>query len=369
MERLPFLPHGRLDDLIQLLTTRGFCVIGPRVQGGVIAYDTIEGAAELPWGWQDVQGPGRYHLAQTAAGRCFAWANGPQAIKPFLFAPREPLWRARRVEGRFEVEALAPRPQPLAFLGVRGCDLAALAIQDRHFLAGVYPDPQYAARSEEMLVIAVNCTHPADTCFCAATGDGPQATVGFDLALTELDGGFVAQAGSEAGRDLLAALALAPATAEQLAAAEHALERAAAAQNRCLPPAEHLRRLYQRLDHSRWEEVAARCLSCGNCTQVCPTCFCHSERDVPALEAEVTVHERHWDSCFSAGHAYLHGFQVRPEIRQRYRQWLTHKLAGWQAQFGRSGCVGCGRCITWCPVGIDLTQEVAALLEEAPDAF
>lgn len=365
MDGLQFLPHGRLDDLIRLLAGQGFQVIGPQVRAGVIAYDTLTSAADLPWGWQDVQGPGRYHLDRTKGTRCFAWANGPQAIKPFLFAPHEPLWRARRVEGCLEVEAIRPPARPLAFLGVRACDLAALAIQDRHFLAGNHPDPYYAARSEEMLVIAVNCTHPAETCFCAATGDGPRAEAGFDIALTELDDGFLAQAGSGEGRTLLLALALAPATPAQTAAAARALERAAAGQRRRLPLAEHLRRLYQRLDDPRWEDVAARCLACGNCTQVCPTCFCHAEQDVPALDHAVTLHQRHWDSCFGAGHGWLHGFQVRPEIRHRYRQWLTHKLAGWQMQFGRSGCVGCGRCITWCPVGIDLTEEVAALLGEA----
>ncbi|MEO1765809.1 4Fe-4S dicluster domain-containing protein [Thiobacter aerophilum] len=367
MNDVSFLPHARLDDLIQLLLTQGFRVIGPRVRAGVIAYDTIDAATQLPWGWRDAQAPGRYRLEQTAGSRCFAWANGAQAIKPFLFAPREPLWQARRAAGCFEVQELVPPPRPLAFLGVRACDLAALAIHDRHFLGGLHPDPYYAARGEEMLLIAVNCTHPADTCFCAATGDGPQAAAGFDLALTELDDGFVAQAGSQEGRELMQALVLAPATPEQRAAASQAIGLAAAAQTRRLPAPERLRRLYQRLDHSRWEDVGARCLSCGNCTQVCPTCFCHREQDVPALEGEATVHERQWDSCFSAGHAWLHGYQVRPEIRQRYRQWLTHKLAGWQAQFGRSGCVGCGRCISWCPVGIDLTEEVEVLLAEAAD--
>jgi ferredoxin len=119
--------------------------------------------------------------------------------------------------------------------------------------------------------------------------------------------------------------------------------------------------LFANLEHPRWDEVAERCLSCGNCVAVCPTCFCHAEREQPALDGQTSEHVRQWDTCYSVGHSYLHGFLVRPDTRTRYRQWLTHKLGGWHDQYGRSGCVGCGRCITWCPVGIDITEEAAAV--------
>lgn len=359
-----FLAHRALDALFGLLLEQGYRLVGPRVRDGMIVYDDLAAAADLPWGWHDEQGPGRYRLSHSGSPRCFAWANGPQAIKPFLFPPREALWQARRVNGRLEVETLLPAPRPLALFGVRACDLAALAMHDRHFLGGSHPDPRYAARAEEMLLIAVNCTHPADTCFCASTGDGPRAAAGFDLALTEVEGGFVAEAGSLEGRDLLQVLGLPCANEAQCAAAGQALVRSAAAQTRGLPGSDLAAALFARLEHPQWDAVAARCLSCGNCTQVCPTCFCHGEEDVPALDASSSRHERFWDSCFGAAHGYLHGFQVRPETRHRYRQWLTHKLGSWHEQFGRSGCVGCGRCISWCPVGIDLTEEVHRLLED-----
>jgi sulfhydrogenase subunit beta (sulfur reductase) len=362
-----FLPHARLADLIELLSSRGYRVIGPRVKDGAIVYADLQGAADLPRGWHDAQGPGRYHLTGSDSGLYFAWANGPRAIKPYLFAPREPLWRAKKRDGRLEVEALLPRPQPLAFLGVRACDLAALGVQDKLFLGGPFVDPCYAARGEEMLLIAVNCSHPAATCFCASTGDGPRAGAGFDLALTELEEGFVVDVGSVEGQQLADALTLVPATAEQIATAQAQLDQAARGQTRALPGRNLQAALFARLDHPRWDEVAARCLSCGNCTMVCPTCFCHAEHDVPALNGEETLHEREWDSCFSAGHGYIHGFQVRPEIRHRYRQWLTHKLGSWHEQFGRGGCVGCGRCIAWCPVGIDITEEARAIVGEGGD--
>jgi ferredoxin len=97
---------------------------------------------------------------------------------------------------------------------------------------------------------------------------------------------------------------------------------------------------------------------------VCPTCFCASVQETTDLSGEQVDRRRQWDSCFNFDFSYLNGGVVRDQVRSRYRQWLTHKLATWWDQFGLSGCVGCGRCITWCPVGIDLTQEVAALREQ-----
>ena len=363
-----FLSHAKLHDLIQLLRAQGYRVIGPRVRDGAIVYEDIAAAADLPQGWHDAQAPGSYHLTRSESSLFFAWANGPQAIKPYLFAPREPLWRAKKIDGRFAVEAILPKPRPLAFIGVRACDLAALGVQDKLFLGGVHVDPYYAARGEEMLLIAVNCSYPAATCFCASTGDGPKAGAGFDLALTELEDGFVVDVGSVEGQALLTLLSAVPASALQRETAQAQLDRAASRQTRSLPGHDLRERLFARLDHPRWEEVAGRCLACSNCTMVCPTCFCHAEHDVPSLSGTESVHEREWDSCFTAGHGYIHGMQVRPEIKHRYRQWLTHKLGSWHEQFGRSGCVGCGRCIAWCPVGIDITEEARAIVGEG-DGF
>lgn len=349
-----FLPRAGFQALLDVLHQAGYRCVGPRVRDGAIVYDTLGMAGELPQGIHDRQSPGQYRLEKTASPRHFSWANGPQALKPFLFAPHEPLWRSERsARGEIRFSEIKPTAELLAVIGVRACDLAALRLQDQHFRTDAY----YGARRKNLFLIAVHCAHPADTCFCASTGDGPRATQGFDLALSELDDGYLVQAGSDKGGTIAAKLPLIPATDVQRHTADREVQEAAQRQTRRLP-SRHLRDvLFANLEHPRWENVAERCLSCGNCTAVCPTCFCHSEMDETALEGHQSLHARQWDSCFTQGHSYIHGMTIRADTRTRYRQWLTHKLGSWHDQYGRSGCVGCGRCIAWCPVGIDITEE------------
>ncbi|MBI5462221.1 MAG: 4Fe-4S dicluster domain-containing protein [Gammaproteobacteria bacterium] len=371
-----YLAREHLDRLFAALRADGYRCVGPGVQDGAIQYRELpdlpdySGAQTLPSGWRDTQEPGCYRLEHTATPRQFAWANGPQALKPFLFAPRETLWRVERnVDGRLVFKPVeAAETRPLAVIGVRACDVAALRLQDAHFLDNTYRDPQYAARREGLFLVAVNCTHPAATCFCVSTGDGPALSdndTTCDLILDELDAGFAVKSASARGEAIAAKLDLRPLDAVETSSI--AEQRAHARTQQRALPSRDLRPLFEgRLDHPRWAEVAARCLACGNCTSVCPTCFCHSDHDLPAIDNSGSAHYREWDSCFTQGHSYIHGITLRADTRLRYRQWLTHKLGTWHDQYGRSGCVGCGRCIGWCPVGIDITEEVAALAADAP---
>ena len=356
-----FLPRTQFKRLFETLQKSGYRIVGPQLRDGAILYDTLESEQQLPQGVTVKQTPGQYRIESTSQPHYFAWANGPQALKPFLFKPREVLWRAEREDdGQLHFSDIQPVAEPLAVIGVRACDLAALKLQDQHFMQDDYPDPSYTAQRKQTFLVAVNCSHPAETCFCHSTGDGPAASSGYDLVMNELDDGFVMNAGSEMGETILASLALQPATQQQCAAAQAQTEQAKQ-QQRALP-GRHLNDVLQaRLQHPYWNEVAERCLSCGNCTSVCPTCFCNNQMDAPQLDGNSSEHVREWDSCFTQGHSYIHGMVIRANTAQRYRQWLTHKLGSWHEQYGRSGCVGCGRCISWCPVGIDITESAAAI--------
>jgi len=199
-------------------------------------------------------------------------------------------------------------------------------------------------------------------------GTGPKAREGYDLSLTEADDDFVIQAGSEAGRRMLEQLPCSIPTDERIRQDEERIEACGTSQTRSIQQATLPDALYDAHDHPRWDQVAARCLACTNCTMVCPTCFCHGVEETPSLDHQRSAHTRVWDSCFTADHGYIHGKNFRPTIKDRYRMWLTHKLASWIDQFGMSGCVGCGRCISWCPVGIDLTEEVQALLPPSKES-
>ena len=357
-----------LGTLFEALRHAGYRVVGPTVRDGAIVLDELGSPADLPVGVGDLQDGGTYRLREREDRAAFGYAVGPQSWRRFLSPPRELLWRASRSGGGFTVEEPAGpsggEEGRVAFLGVRACDLRAMEIQDRVFGEGAFPDPRYASRRADAVIIAVNCTEPGGTCFCTSMGSGPRADAGYDLALTELldgDHRFVVEVGTAAGADLLAAVPHRPAGAGETEDAAELVQAAADRMGRSMDSVGLQELLATTLEHSRWDEVAERCLSCANCTLVCPTCFCSTVEDTTDLTGDHAERWRRWDSCFTGEFSFIHGGSVRSSTRSRYRQWLTHKLGTWHDQFGVSGCVGCGRCITWCPVGIDLTQEIAAL--------
>ncbi len=354
------IDKSEIETLIQGLWQGGYTVVGPTIAQSAIVIDEIKSAADLPIGWTDLQEGGSYRLKKRDDQAYFGYAVGPHSWKKYLFPARLTLYTIKKNAAALEITAPDPAPR-YAFLGVRGCDLRAIEVQDRTFLQGAYVDPHYKARREQALVIAVNCAQAASTCFCTSMGSGPRARGGYDLALTEFADRFLVEVGSERGQGVLASLASRPAVQADLVLADDQARATAESMTRTLDVSDMPGLFYENLDHPRWDQVAERCLSCTNCTMVCPTCFCHSVDDVPDLAGETSQRVRVWDSCFNPEFSHVAGGNTRPQIRERYRQWLTHKLASWVDQFGVSGCVGCGRCITWCPVGIDLTEETAAI--------
>jgi ferredoxin len=351
--------------LINWLTGDGYTVVGPTVHEQTIILDEIHSVDDLPIGLTTRQEAAEYRLVERDDEALFGYAVGPQSWKKYLFPPKELLWHAEVVDGSLRFIENKPDPPKFAFLGVRACDLAAIAIQDRVFTSTDHVDPSYAQARRQVIAIGVNCMVAGGTCFCVSMGTGPKCTSGFDLVLTEMIDSkkhrFLIESATERGAGVLAEMPTSDASDVDIALADSIVNNTAASMGRSMDNSDVKELLARNLEHPRWEEVAKRCLACANCTLVCPTCFCSTTEDVTDIATGQASRSRRWDSCFSLDFSALHGHPARESTSARYRQWMTHKLSTWYDQFGSSGCVGCGRCITWCPVGIDITEEVAAI--------
>lgn len=370
------IDESGLAALFGILTKIGYKPIGPKLRDGAVVYEEISSIADLPVGVSDEQEGGHYRVVKGTKNAFFEYTCGPSSWKRYLYPPRHKIWEAERAGGGFKIVDPEPDAPSYAFIGVRSCELNAMKIQDKVFgfgredkhHKGIFSDPGYVARRSKSLIIAVNCARSGKTCFCASMGGDPHVKdgQGYDLALTELASAnkheFIVDVGSERGGLILELLPHREARTAELHEGEAQARKARGEQTKkMIPDVKDV--LRHHLRHPRWDEVGERCMSCTNCTMVCPTCFCTTVEDSTNLKGDKTERSRSWDSCFSIDFSYIHGGPIRRETKARYRQWITHKLSSWHDQYGTSGCVGCGRCITWCPVGIDITVEAKAIKE------
>lgn len=342
-------------------------LIGPRIEAGVIILGEMD-THDIPAGYEDRQEAGGYRLVKGERPEIFSFSPGPDSFKRFLHPPVSELFSFRKSRSGITIVPSVRGEKPPAFIGVRACDLSALKLYDRIFLDGPVRDERYASLRSGAIVIALNCSFPGDNCFCSSMGTGPKVTYGYDIVLSELKDWFLIEAGTDRGQDFLTRLTTEEATDGDLNEKAERIEACRRAMKKSIRADELPALIYRSLNHPHWADIAGRDLECGNCTQVCPTCFCNSTYDLVRL-SQVSrdlsgvsgARVRKWDSCFSRNFARVHGGNFRPSREARYRHWMSHKLAYTMEQFGLTGCVGCGRCITWCPAGIDITTELEAL--------
>lgn len=356
-----------LRTLVRLLVAQGYVVIGPQLREEAIVFAPIEYLDDLPRGWGDEQEAGTYSLRKRDDMAWFGYTTSPYSAKRYLFPERQKISNAQVRENQIEWWPEREPVRPFAFFGIRPCDARAIALQDRIFLGQDIRDASYERRRSTAILIVAQCGEAGRTCFCSSMQTGPRAGEGFDIALTEiLESGlhyFVCEDGSHRGAELLDAVVSRKATPEEWDEALSVTANAERMMGRSLAFETVPKLLTTSYEAAHWDDVASRCLSCTNCTMVCPTCFCSGIEEVSGLQPDSAERWRRWSSCFECEFSHIHGCVVRPDTRSQYRQWLTHKLGTWHDQFGTSGCVGCGRCITWCPVGIDITEEVRAIGE------
>lgn len=361
------LERNHFQKLLDALIRSGYQIIGPTPGEGSIIYGKLSSVSDLPIGWTDEQEGGMYRLKKRDDKALFGYGVGPHSWKNFLFPSVQRLWQAKRDGNGFQITEEEAEIPKFAFIGVRSCDIHAISIQDKTFLQGKFVDPNYQSRRKDIFLAAINCGKAGGTCFCVSMGTGPRADSGFDIAMTEiLKNGrhyFLTEIGTERGAGIFREIPHRKADEEEKHTANTVVEKTAGQMGRSLDTHNIKEILYRNYEHPRWDDVAQRCLACANCTLVCPTCFCAAVEDGTDVTGDYAERWRKLDSCFNLDHSYIHGGSIRSSIKSRYRQWLTHKIATWIDQFGTTGCVGCGRCITWCPVAIDITEEARAIRE------
>jgi len=353
------------DNLINKLKEKGYTPIGPTIQNGAIIYSEINSSSDLPIGFTDVQKPGFYRLENSGNGSYFNFVVGPQSWKKFLYPSIQKLFTAYYKNNKLEIEREEDTKTKYAFIGVRACEINSIEIQDRVFFGGEFQNSKYKTLRKNSLIIAVNCSKAGSNCFCTSMGTGPEVKSGYDILLTEIlnenEHYFLIEIGSERGNEIVSEVNTRDSNEIDLERKHQVIQKTISQIQKHLDTENLKEILLKNFENPLWDEVAKRCLACGNCTMVCPTCFCMTVEDYTDLQKTKAERIQKWDSCFTLEYSYIHGGSVRVSIGSRYRQWLTHKLASWHEQFDTSGCVGCGRCITWCPVGIDITEEATKI--------
>ena len=329
------MDKSRLPDLVRGLST-DHEVIGPIAKGDAFVFGTVLDPSELRLDYDATLLP----------------------PKKYFVPPAEELMRFDAREN--EVLTAKVQAHPRVLFGVHPCDINALMLMDNVFL-GEYEDPYYKARRDSTLIVGVNCL-PSSSCFCNAWGTD-EVHWGFDIFLSDLGDRYFVSVRSVKGAELLDRFVETRDIAEQDTADFQRVTREfkESFENH-LDTAQLPLLLDAKFEDEVWDELGEKCLSCGACSMVCPTCYCFDVRDKLSPSGADGSRQRTWDSCmFSEFAEVAHGHNFRGTKASRVKYRYYHKQWGYLSKFERVLCVGCGRCARACKAGINPRVVIEAL--------
>ncbi|NPV89858.1 MAG: hypothetical protein HPY50_03670 [Firmicutes bacterium] len=280
------------------------------------------------------------------------WVSTRLSPKGALFPQTEKLYKFRTEQGELKVEAAPVNDKPQIIVGIRGCDVKAIAALDQVFYTKGYLDLNYQSLRENTTIVSLGCNEPLETCFCTSFGVNPQEAEGSDLVMYDLGDSYGFKPQTEKGEKVLSQIS----SLLQEKAAEPPKTKDLSLKVDLTGVTEKIQDLAM-WDHPLWEKISQRCLGCGTCTYVCPFCHCFDIQG--KTRGEKGFRYRCWDSCMYNDYTLMAGgHQPRPSQKERVRQRFMRKLRYFVERYGTYQCSGCGRCLQHCPVGIDIVEAI-----------
>lgn len=291
------------------------------------------------------------------------YSNTKLASKEILFPQTEVLFTVKKKDGKTVIEKPKPIEKDWVVFGVRPCDAKGLENSFKVFASGAHKDRAYLEKREKSIVIGYACESPLSTCFCTSVGGSPSGREGMDILFTDIGDKYLVEIITQRGESLMeqASGAKQP-SKEDLAAAQNIWDTAEKSIKEILNLEGLEEKLDTMFDDPIWDEISQKCIGCGTCAYLCPTCLCFDIQDEETPEGIKRI--RTWDTCqFPIFTLHTSGHNPRPSSKERVRQRIMHKFCYFPQEYGHTSCVGCGRCIRECPVGYDI-REVLVKLEE-----
>lgn len=336
---LYILEKGAIAPLVEALMA-DYRIVGPKAKGPKFAFDTITDPAEMRLDYDTTILP-------------------PKKV----FQPQHERLATFNLQGEPEASSFV-EAEPTVLFGIHTCDLKAISLLDEAFSAD-YPDAHYLSRRENTLLVSIECLEPCDEyAFCKDMGTLTPESKNFDLHLTEMESGYLVEVGSEAGQKLLDTYAQASAAKDQKGRLDQIRSDKQQQFEKRLDfdAAELPEMLAAAFEDPVWQDMGDRCLACGSCTNVCPTCYCFNVEDEVNMVLTEGERVRSWDSCQLDEFASVAGgenFREARSARQRHR--LMRKGKYLYEKFDELGCVGCGRCIRTCTAKISIVESFNAI--------